>query len=1140
MIRFSIAAAAVLALLLPVTSATATPVATNDQTYSVLGAVWPDPLAGCPGGPCDPNARGNVASTQFIGISELYSGLTYLNSKPEWQRFLEVMVLDGKFGEGSATKAQVEADPKTMFPGNNFAKVEFNPRPENVSAGLPTSTLERVKSDLVVGRVTDESVPDAGKKRMTLSLSIHGIERAGAEGGTRALEELVTAATTGRAKEPIVTPEVKPGAATFEEILKKTIIYFTWPNPDGWRRGSISDFGPSFQRYNGNGIDPNRDYVDIGYSYRGYSGASEPETRAFRGMYEDMLKGGIKFAAGDDLHGQPFADALSYTLLPHGRHDLGKDTRIRETAKLINRAQYESTKWSPIIQDNDQPVGGTPAGCGDGVAVGDICGKVYAQTWGSVYDTINYTTTGTLGDWFDSRTGLNADGIDNEMSFSHIDKDIRYDNQTEQLHVAGNKAIIYSHLAEIVDPLSGTWDSAGASGYVASPRVKRAESRAPGSEAPPGTQPQEAIKDELGTPGPDGRVVIPFEVKRTAQIFNGGLRVDVTAANVQGESTGVTRVRVQCKGCDDHVGAPDTENDWLTVAEDYNQSPIYRQAGVTAAVNRPDPFASDGKPVEWRAVVDSSPLGTADLPAPGPVRMNIEFSSGPASIDGSSAGDAPNVQSAYDVANTDFFKDLNRYIIDPADRFKAVDPRDVISGKFKLDSLKYLALADVYLAEGYSAGDRATWSAKLKSWVEGGGTLLLTDAALTGLTDLVGIPAEAIAPTPVYVGQVSYQRCTQYNEDGTCNGTESTVKDPLAKGVDQPAARFNGGLRRQMFEPTPLGFCIQDQAGADKSCARQYDVSGQILTSAGGRVVTSSSDSAERTAAAVVHRATVGELPLGKGKLRIAGALLPQPSQEFDHPLGVEPYALTYTGYIMLCNLLDANCQVTKGDPASAGSEGSGPGGSPAGGATACAATAGFKSTSLRTRGKSVEFRFNRFVEQPVTVEVFQTSRGRRLIRNKRVARFTKKTANFRWNGKGARGDGVYFVRYRVTGAAGKTDFRRHVIERKNGRFKRRPEFYRRASCGLVPSFKLEYPTFGGSSNRGLNIAFRVGSRAKVTVEIYRGKRRVARSSKTRARGRTHRIVLKANGLPRGDYQVRLTAKAGKRTVKATLVAKKV
>jgi hypothetical protein len=53
--------------------------------------------------------------------------------------------------------------------------------------------------------------------------------------------------------------------------------------------------------------------------------------------------------------------------------------------------------------------------------------------------------------------------------------------------------------------------------------------------------------------------------------------------------------------------------------------------------------------------------------------------------------------------------------------------------------------------------------------------------------------------------------------------------------------------------------------------------------------------------------------------VRIAGALLPQPSEQHDHPLGLEPYALTYTGYILACNLLDATCPVVgAGAPAAA------------------------------------------------------------------------------------------------------------------------------------------------------------------------------------------------------------------------------
>jgi hypothetical protein len=51
-------------------------------------------------------------------------------------------------------------------------------------------------------------------------------------------------------------------------------------------------------------------------------------------------------------------------------------------------------------------------------------------------------------------------------------------------------------------------------------------------------------------------------------------------------------------------------------------------------------------------------------------------------------------------------------------------------------------------------------------------------------------------------------------------------------------------------------------------------------------------------------RVTLGELRLGSGTIRIAGGLLPQPSTANDHPLGIEPYALTYSGYILVRNLV--------------------------------------------------------------------------------------------------------------------------------------------------------------------------------------------------------------------------------------------
>src|SRR4051812_47042082 len=525
-----------LAVLALATAASASPVATSDDQYSVYGRVFPDPMGGCGqigASPCSPNAQGNIPATQFIGYDEFVSGMKYLNSKPEWQRYLEVLPLDGKIDADDGT-AQSGTDGPGAFPGNNLP-LEFTPRPEYRSVGIPTTGNGRKSVDVYAVRVTDESVPDAGKKRFAFTLSIHGIERAGAEGGTRAIEDLVTAFTTNRAKQKIVPDGTLPNAPTFGDVLKNTILYFVYPNPDGWQRGSVSQGGVFFQRYNGNGVDLNRDWPDVGFAFRPYSSLSEPETRAVSQFFKEVDNGRRRpFAAGADLHGQLTADALSYTLLGHGRHDWAKDTRIRENARAIHVVSEKALAWSPLIVPNKTPKsqnGCTTAVTGDAT---EACAQIYGQTWGTVYDTINYTTTGALGDWMDSPIGLDADGLDNEMSFSHLDRNIVFDPQGEQLHVDGNKALIYAQISQVLAPPSAPYDAPGKKGYAANKRIRR-EEQSFNAAPPAGTVAQPDITGQSGSPGP-GQVVFDFPVVEGPQpdgknVFSGGLRVDITKLN---------------------------------------------------------------------------------------------------------------------------------------------------------------------------------------------------------------------------------------------------------------------------------------------------------------------------------------------------------------------------------------------------------------------------------------------------------------------------------------------------------------------------------------------------------------------------------------------------------------------------------
>ena len=70
------------------------------------------------------------------------------------------------------------------------------------------------------------------------------------------------------------------------------------------------------------------------------------------------------------------------------------------------------------------------------------------------------------------------------------------------------------------------------------------------------------------------------------------------------------------------------------------------------------------------------------------------------------------------------------------------------------------------------------------------------------------------------------------------------------------------------------------------------------------------------------------------------------------------------------------------------------------GSARACASRAGFASAKARPRGRKVRFAFSRRVPGRATVEVFQASVGRRVVGNRRIARFTGRRRSFTWSGK--------------------------------------------------------------------------------------------------------------------------------------------
>jgi hypothetical protein len=203
-----------------------------------------------------------------------------------------------------------------------------------------------------------------------------------------------------------------------------------------------------------------------------------------------------------------------------------------------------------------------------------------------------------------------------------------------------------------------------------------------------------------------------------------------------------------------------------------------------------------------------------------------------------------------------------------------------------------------------------------------------------------------------------------------------------------------------------------------------------------------------------------------------------------------------------------------------------------------CAKTSAFQRVSVRPRKGGLSFSWLHRGSGGVTVDLFQQSAGRRIIGERRVRAFGKRAKGFRFSGKVQ--DGIYFARLRVRTTSGATDTRRVALLRRAGRWRLRPAFDSRTTCGLVDSFKLTRPVFGGRSNAALFASFRLGESAKVIVELRRGAKLVQRlKQRAYAPNRTHRVRFKRFAGGRGDYRVVLNANRPGRTQSVTLTGRK-
>lgn len=240
------------------------------------------------------------------------------------------------------------------------------------------------------------------------------------------------------------------------------------------------------------------------------------------------------------------------------------------------------------------------------------------------------------------------------------------------------------------------------------------------------------------------------------------------------------------------------------------------------------------------------------------------FGPGNDQIPGDFTGDEKEVDpkfkfGSYKVSRMKFFEDLNEHASKPLEKLRVPQ---LLANPKKLNGLESLVLADNDMPEGKN---RAAWVKILKSFVARGGNLIVTDGAAPVLADLVdGIKPTDITMAKFDVGHVDFPEDRSH---------------PLNAGLR--------GIASQTYDVIPIG--IPDGGGE----APNWQVATTAWETAGGT-----------TTGTTGGQTSYGEVSVGSGTIRFLGALLPQPSENFFHPYGLQNYAVTYTGYTLLQNML--------------------------------------------------------------------------------------------------------------------------------------------------------------------------------------------------------------------------------------------
>ena len=272
-------------------------------------------------------------------------------------------------------------------------------------------------------RITDERVPRKNKKVVVVSLSVHGNEPAGREGGLRYAENIARWWQDER-KRKLYSGDV---SMPLDTVLARTELWLGVVNVDGWAAGDLTAAGV-FERGNAKGTDLNREWPTKGWTNRQATPMSDPESKGWAALVRSLGK----VHAASDIHGELTSANAAYADLmwPAGQWDPRKQAQELQLAKHMIR-----TVERKFVEQN--------------VALGlatDALGVQAPSDAATGYDVVGYDDGGFMGDWFTQEFG--ALEIDAENFLSHSVPGNAWLGVLEQAHVAGVQGIIESLMVE--------------------------------------------------------------------------------------------------------------------------------------------------------------------------------------------------------------------------------------------------------------------------------------------------------------------------------------------------------------------------------------------------------------------------------------------------------------------------------------------------------------------------------------------------------------------------------------------------------------------------------------------------------------------------------------------------------------------